>query len=218
MKKLIFLFILLITTFYLGFSQEYLDVIYLKNGSIIKGIIIEQTANQKIKLKTNDGSIFVYEFNEIEKIEKILKEKDETGHAISMEKTALGGYRFYQDNIKLSLSDIKMVVASNQKAYFMIKKAKRCYGWSYGLSAFGGINIGVQLGLVASGYDIEWSRIIVGTGSIIGSLIIWGKFKENAKNGIDIYNTDLEASLHHKFKPSLKLGVTNNGIGLVLNF
>ncbi len=152
------------------------------------------------------------------KTEKILKEKDEPGHTISMEKTALGGYRFYQDNIKLHLSDLKMVVASNPKAYIMIKKAKRCRFWSYGLAGYGAV-IGIELlGMAASGYDIDRSPIIVGTGSIIGSLILWRKFKENAKNGIDIYNDNLVASSQHKFRPDLKLGVTNNGIGLVLNF
>lgn len=47
-----------------------LDVIYLKSGSIIKGLIIEEIPNLSIKIKTKDGSIFVYLAKDIEKIGK----------------------------------------------------------------------------------------------------------------------------------------------------
>ena len=46
------------------------DVVYLKNGSIIRGYIIEQIPNQTIKIKTSDGSVFVYSMNDVEKITK----------------------------------------------------------------------------------------------------------------------------------------------------
>jgi len=46
------------------------DVVYLKNGSIIKGIIIEQNINVNLKLKTSDGSLFVFDMKDIEKISK----------------------------------------------------------------------------------------------------------------------------------------------------
>lgn len=66
-KKLTILVFMLITT--LSFSQSnYQDVVYLKNGSIIKGIIIEQVPNISIKIETSGGSIFVYKMEEIEKL------------------------------------------------------------------------------------------------------------------------------------------------------
>lgn len=52
------------------FAQQMEDVLYLKNGSIIRGIIIEQTPNVSIKIKTKDGSIFAYRYDEIEKFAK----------------------------------------------------------------------------------------------------------------------------------------------------
>ena len=52
-----------------GFAQgNYQDVVYLKNGSIIRGIIIEQIPNRSIKIQTADGNIFVYQMSEIEKL------------------------------------------------------------------------------------------------------------------------------------------------------
>ena len=51
---------------------EYQDVVYLKNGSIIRGMIIEQIPNKSIKIQTKDGNVFVFEMDEIEKITKEL--------------------------------------------------------------------------------------------------------------------------------------------------
>ena len=48
----------------------YIDVVYLKNGSILKGLILEQTPNVSLKIQTNGGSIFIYKMEEIEKIIK----------------------------------------------------------------------------------------------------------------------------------------------------
>lgn len=52
-----------------AFSQEYEDVIYLKNGSEIHGMIIEQAPGQYIKIQSGKN-VFVYQLNEIEKITK----------------------------------------------------------------------------------------------------------------------------------------------------
>ena len=53
-------------------SQEaqYEDVVYLKNGSVIRGMIIEQIPNQSLKIQTHDRNIFVFEFDQVEKITK----------------------------------------------------------------------------------------------------------------------------------------------------
>ena len=46
------------------------EVVYLKNGGIVRGDIIEQVPNEQIKIQTRDGNVFVYQFGEIEKITK----------------------------------------------------------------------------------------------------------------------------------------------------
>jgi len=49
---------------------EYVDVVYLKNGSIIRGLIMEQIPNETLKIQTADGSLFVYKMEEVVKITK----------------------------------------------------------------------------------------------------------------------------------------------------
>lgn len=46
------------------------EVVYLKNGSIIRGTIIEQVPNRTLKIETADGSVFVYPMREVQKITK----------------------------------------------------------------------------------------------------------------------------------------------------
>lgn len=46
------------------------DVVYLRNGSIIRGVIIEQVPNVSLKIQTRDGSVFVLQMEEISKFTK----------------------------------------------------------------------------------------------------------------------------------------------------
>jgi hypothetical protein len=50
-------------------QQAAVDVLYLKNGSIIRGQLIELSVGN-VKIKTADGSIFVYSMADVEKMVK----------------------------------------------------------------------------------------------------------------------------------------------------
>ncbi len=51
-------------------QQGYLDVVYLTNGSIIKGVIIEQIPNKQYTVSTSDGGRIIIKIEDIEKIAK----------------------------------------------------------------------------------------------------------------------------------------------------
>ena len=71
MRKILLIIIgtvLTVTT--LTAQQNMRDVVYLKNGSIIKGIIIEQIPFVSYKIQTTDGSIFVFSADDVERIAK----------------------------------------------------------------------------------------------------------------------------------------------------
>ncbi len=51
-------------------KSELVDVVYLKNGGVIRGMIIEQVPGVSIKIKTKDGNVFVYKMEEVEKMTK----------------------------------------------------------------------------------------------------------------------------------------------------
>ncbi len=73
MKSVIFFFSLFLVLSMASLAQQnYDDVVYLKNGSVIRGVIIEQVPNVSLKLQTKDGNIFVYKMEEVERITKEL--------------------------------------------------------------------------------------------------------------------------------------------------
>jgi len=69
-KKCLLLFLFALSTTLIFAQGNYQDVVYLKNGSIIRGLIIEQIPNQSIKIETSDRSVFVYQIDEIDRLTK----------------------------------------------------------------------------------------------------------------------------------------------------
>lgn len=61
----------------LALSQIYIEKLYLKNGSIIRGIVVEQVIGTSVKIKTTDGSIWAFPWDEVLKIEKEIVEDAE---------------------------------------------------------------------------------------------------------------------------------------------
>ena len=57
------------------FAQSFQEVVYLKNGSVVRGVIIEQVPNESLKIQTADGSIFAYKMDEVLKISKEAKNR-----------------------------------------------------------------------------------------------------------------------------------------------
>jgi hypothetical protein len=51
-------------------QQAMQDVIYLKNGSVVRGVIVEQVPNSSVKIRTSDGSEFVYPISDVLKMTK----------------------------------------------------------------------------------------------------------------------------------------------------
>jgi hypothetical protein len=92
-------------------NNNYLDVVYLKNGSVIRGTIIEQIPNESIKIETNDDSIFVYSMDGIEKITKIpqtpkraIRETRNLNSSPRMPRTGTGLQRGYKGMLDFGYS------------------------------------------------------------------------------------------------------------------
>lgn len=60
--------ILLLSSLLASGQNTLIDVLYLKNGSIIKGTVVEQVMGQSIKIETRDGNLFVFRPDEVERM------------------------------------------------------------------------------------------------------------------------------------------------------
>ena len=69
-----------------SFAQTVVDVVYLKNGSVIRGTIVEQVPGESLKVQTADGSIFVYTLDEVEKMTKEEVEEEEVSRPTGSKK------------------------------------------------------------------------------------------------------------------------------------
>ena len=67
----IFLLVVLLTIPCTLLAQDTMDdVVYLKDGSVIRGTIIEQVPNVNLKIETRAGNVYVIEFSRVARITK----------------------------------------------------------------------------------------------------------------------------------------------------
>lgn len=70
MKRVALVFLLLLLGGVVFGQQERVDVLYLKNGSAIRGYIVEVKPSESVSIETADGSLFVFPFEEVLQITK----------------------------------------------------------------------------------------------------------------------------------------------------
>lgn len=68
--KRAFLALLFILSVSGAVAQNMIDIVELKNGSVIRGTIVEQVVGESLKIKTYDGSLFVFRMDEVVRITK----------------------------------------------------------------------------------------------------------------------------------------------------
>ena len=69
--KILLISVCLIFQYFISaLAQNVEDVVYFKNGNRVRGTIIEKIDNETIKIRTNEGLVYVYKLEDIEKIRK----------------------------------------------------------------------------------------------------------------------------------------------------
>lgn len=77
MKKLL----LILTAVFISvqvFAQHRDEVVYLKDGSEIHGTVIQYKPGVKIRIQTRDGSLFVYQMDEVDHLSKNIRPRSST--------------------------------------------------------------------------------------------------------------------------------------------
>lgn len=76
-KMLLSALFILMAVFSLS-AKDFEEVVYLKNGSIVRGQIIETIPNESLKIETQDGNVFFFRMEEVLKMtkEEPFKRKD----------------------------------------------------------------------------------------------------------------------------------------------
>ena len=120
MKRLVVIALILVLAVPLVHAgEDTRDVVHLKNGSIIKGKIIDLVPSEQVRLRTSDGSIFVFDMDDVLRIDTEAvetmsptpaKRKDPFGAAVmSLLIPGLGQY--YNGQVGKGLTQQALVIA-----------------------------------------------------------------------------------------------------------
>lgn len=101
-SALVLLMLVTVLTFAQNNDQ---DVVYLKNGGIIRGVITEQ-GDQSLKIETIGRNVFVYQLNEIEKLSKEPWQDERTGSVNSPDIN--GPHRIAEVGYQMGVGDYAM--------------------------------------------------------------------------------------------------------------
>jgi hypothetical protein len=185
---------------------NYTDVVYLKNGSIIRGVIIEQIPNQSLKIKTFDKSIFVFKYDEVD---KITKEENESKQSVAKLKSpkkvnsdtnrlTTKGKFFINFNLGLSGNAASQVIDNSYS-----------YDGSYGESSnvVGSLGKGVLANL-RMGYQISNAIALdLGMSYLIGSKITSNNVSTSSNS-----QSELNASIFN-LNPAISISHAQNSLG-----
>lgn len=136
--------------------------------------------------------------------------------SISMKKV-FGGYQFYQGEQRLNMNQLVKTMKPNEQAYKQIKSAQSTYTMAMIFSYAGGFMVGWPLGTALGGGEPNWAMAGIGAGLIVVAIPISQSFNKKAKQAVDTFNSGLQTSSFWD-KNELNLTMTENGIGLTLNF
>lgn len=150
MKKFLLIVCAVFATTLYAAAQQLEDVLYLKNGSVVRGVIMEQQPGRSVKIQTYGGSLFVYSVDEIE---KMTREQPQTPVQ-------------YQNQIP-----VQRQVAPAQRVV-PVRAPKQRQGIDWSVRYRGEVNIGYAIAGAKSDwdYDYEFSNSIGDTESESGPM------------------------------------------------
>jgi hypothetical protein len=140
-------------------NSTYQEVVYLKNGGIIRGVIIEQIPSEKLKIETKDGNVFVYTYSEIEKITKErtpsvnYEDNSEISSPLSKSKPAV-----YKSSGYFNATELIAAFGigdARTPGYSSFKNNSQFYGirTSHGYQLSSNLALAIGTGLILGNYD-----------------------------------------------------------------
>lgn len=146
MKKLAAIFVFVLVCAFAFAQENYQDVVYLKNGSVIRGLIIEQIPNKSIKVQTADRSVFVYQIDEVEKMTKEVSQPQSVSPKVKKE-SRHGYLLLIENSAGLGTGDYGM----NMEKFSIIN------GYRFNPYISLGIGTGIRYGTL-SNYDVDFDN------------------------------------------------------------
>ena len=92
-------------------KMPFTEVIYLRNGSIIRGTIVEIVPNTQYKIQTSDGSAFIFEEKDILKIAREFPVKTSKSNGLNKINTTMeAGYGAKSGQYGLNVINVNALI------------------------------------------------------------------------------------------------------------
>lgn len=199
MKKIWLFVLFIVLSPGLASAQQWIEVVYLKNGGMVRGTIVEQVPKESLKIQTADGSIFVYKMSEVEKItkEQIKTNEVDVSYANSVDEIRNeifnGKLEWNRNGLEINgtkLNERTCIALLGSEQYDEFKRINRNYrgassflGWGIGFLGFGMLeillwsltdfNAGQIGGMISCGVGV-----LLGVPGLIGTLVSKGKLDD----------------------------------------
>lgn len=165
MRKFIALIVFILVCVANIYAQQYQEVVYLENGSVVRGAIIEQVPNESLKIQTADGSMFVFKMSDVLKITKEMKVKPVSSTDYSIPKGYRGmvnlsftfGGGYYSDRLEYTMTH------GYQFNPYIFLGAGVGIAIGGGIPIYSNFRVDVPLGVIASPYlDVKLGFDFIG--------------------------------------------------------
>lgn len=123
---------------------------------------------------------------------------------------------FFQNGKKLTPRKMEIITSVNSQAAKEMTLARRNKGIGDGLAIVGGALIGWTLGSVFIGDEISWEVAGIGACFVVLRFPFINSYLKHATKAAEIFNAGLKQTGRNSI--DLRLGLTANGVGLILNF
>jgi len=199
MKKILLFVLFIVLSTGLSSAQQWIEIVYLKNGGMIRGTIIEQVPKESLKIQTADGSIYVYKMSEVEKItkEQIKAKEVEVSYGNSVDEIRNeilnGKLEWKRNGLEINgtkLNERTCIALLGSQQYDEFKRINKNYrgassfmGWGIGFLGFGLLEIllwsltdskaGQIGGMISCGVGV-----LMGVPGLIGTLVSKGKLDD----------------------------------------
>ena len=205
--------------------NQYQDVVYLKNGSIIRGVIIEQIPNNSITIQTADGNVFIYRMDEVETISKIPLQSQRTAQDYryqTRQTMQSDPYSPYYQNINVDYSRMS-IDAPDLYQLYQSGKRRGGSGWFFIITGIAANGVGIGLLVDGMNYGYQTNAALGYISTVVGDVLICvgipmaigGKVRRvKAKKAYEqrFYSNETTR------EPQFKINLHGNGLGLAYVF
>jgi hypothetical protein len=143
----------------------------------------------------------------------------QSGRNDSIKKVNLGISHYYEQNgHTLTYGKMTTLMKGNVEATNYLNKAKTLNALSIIPGVGGGFCVAYPIAKALSGQQANWTQFAIGCGLIAVYIPIVISTNKNVKKAVDSYNKNKVVSDNTGNNYDLRLGLSQNGLGLTLRF